>query len=515
MKYIFGILILLTTTVFGQNINISNESNFNGEPYLAINPTNPQNIMIAWMHIAFSARPIRTRSSFDGGLTWGAPVDLPVVHTNTADPTMAFDNSGNLYLCFIDHLGTSSTTNNGAIYSYKSTDGGLTWGNQAMAIDINADGMHQPIDRPWLVCDRSGGPNDGTLYLTTKTVSGGPAPYHPYFLQSTDGALTWSPWKYVDTLGWLSNIPPTFAAPAVSANGNFSAVYPSYVASQNPLPRYLMAIYDNANDAFTYKASITNIPSASNDSAKRGWQFIADPSDGDHFAFFYIAGPNGDLDIYMTETYDNGDTWASSIRINDDPVSNGILQDMVWASFDEDADLVVCWRDRRNGGGPGYNRASEIYGAVRWKDSLAFSPSFIISDTLTPYNNILSQAGNDFLCQQMHNDTLYITWGDTRTGFLNIWFDKIALGSGLSTGVINLANSELPILKIYPNPANERVTIDVKGQLIETIQIFNGLGQRIKTITQNNFTVSDLPSGTYFIVTETRESRYTNKLVVN
>lgn len=489
-------------------------SNFDGEPYIAINPTNDKNIVIAWMHLNLSNRPIRTRTSFDGGLTWGTPVDLPIVNNNTADPTMAFDNSGALYICFIDHLGNSPSSNQGGIYSYKSLDGGLTWGSQALAIDINADGQHQPIDRPWLVCDKSTGPNQGNLYLTTKTVSGGPSPYHPYFMKSTNSGLSWDNWRYVDTINWLSGIPSTFASPTITSNGTFIGIYPSYVQTQSAIPKYIMAYSNDAGNSFDYKSSITNIPSASNDSAKRGWQSIADPLNQDHLGFLYISGSNGDLDIFMTETYDFGDTWTTSERINDDPIGNGILQDLVWASYDEDGDLAVCWRDRRESNTSGYAVPSRIYGVVRWKDSLNFSPNFTISDTLAQYTNILSQAGNDFLCQKMYQDTLYVTWGDTRTGSLNIWFDKIALNTGSSTGLVNLNKSNLPKLNIYPNPSSDFISIKTKNEKIKSVKIFNSSGELIITGKSNRYYVSNLAIGNYLIVTTTDKGNYANSLII-
>lgn len=516
MKKLFSILVIgfsMLACFAQQDINIATGS-FEGEPYLAINPSNPQNIVIAWMHVSLASRPIRTRASFDGGQTWMAPVDLPIIHSQTADPTMAFDRSGNLYICLIDHLGSSSN-NVGGVYSYKSTDGGQTWGSPALAIDLYADGQQLPVDRPWLVCDRSGGQYDGYLYLTTKMVNGSPAPYHPYFLRSIDGAQTWSNWKFVDSTGWLSSIPNTFAAPTVSADGKFCGMYPSYVATQHPIPRYLLAYSNDGGASFNYKAGLSSMPTVSNDSAKKGWQFIADQGDQNHLAFFFTAGVNGDMDIMMTETYDFGNTWSSMTRVNDDPIGNGVLQDMIWASFDEDSDLAVCWRDRRNDGGSGYARASEIFGTVRWKDSLNFSPNFIISDTLTPYNNILSQAGNDFLCQQLQQDTLYVTWGDTRTGFLNIWFEKIALNTGNSTGLINLNHSEIPLLEIYPNPSNDFVILNTKDQELISIKIFSLDGKMLQIEKQNRFSVKGLPNGSYFIVTETESGRFTNKLIKN
>ncbi|MFK7784870.1 MAG: T9SS type A sorting domain-containing protein [Crocinitomicaceae bacterium] len=503
-------------TAFAQNQNLSNTSNFNGEPYLAINPTNPQNIVVAWMHVNLINRPIRTRTTFDGGITWQPYVDLPIANTNTADPTMAFDNNGNLHLCFIDHLGSSSPTNNGGVYSYTSYDGGLSWGNQSVVIDINADGAHQPIDRPWLVCDRSGGLNDGNLYLTTKVVAGTPAPYHPYFVQSTDGGTSWSNWAYVDTTGWLSSIGSTFAAPTVTSDGVFAAVYPSYETSQSPIPKYLMAyINNNTSNTFDYKTSINNLPTVSNDSAKRGWQFVSNPFDSDHLSFFYTNGPDGDLDIYMTETYDFGDNWTTPLRVNDDPIGNGILQDMIWASFDTDGDLVVCWRDRRNSGGQGYAQPSEIFGRIRWHDSTDFSPSFIVTDTIADYNNVLSQSGNDFMCHQLLNDTLYISWADTKTGFLNIWFDKIAMTSGNSVGLTNLAGSELPIVKVYPNPSNEWVNLEIDELHLESIVVLDMDGRVVIRPEALKFSVSDLPTGSYVIRILTSETTIIRKLVVN
>ncbi|MBK8808284.1 MAG: hypothetical protein IPO21_17320 [Bacteroidales bacterium] len=57
---------------------------------------------------------------------------------------------------------------------------------------------------------------------------------------------------------------------------------------------------------------------------------------------------NGDADIMAFHTNDGGQTWSSPIRINDDSLSNGKAQDMVWGSYNEQGNLVVTWRDRRN-----------------------------------------------------------------------------------------------------------------------------------------------------------------------
>ena len=56
-----------------ENTNISNGVIFDGEPFLAVNPTNNQNFIAAWMKQKFINGgfhiTITTRASFDGGNT--------------------------------------------------------------------------------------------------------------------------------------------------------------------------------------------------------------------------------------------------------------------------------------------------------------------------------------------------------------------------------------------------------------------------------------------------------------
>lgn len=469
---------------------------FEGEPYLAVNPTNTQNIVVAWMHILPNNRSIRTRASFDGGQTWNTPVDVPKLYADCADPTMAFDAQGKLFLCYINHSGTAVDT--GGVYSVISTDGGLTWSGLLEAINLNDDANHQPVDRPWLVCDRSSGPHQGNLYLTTKNVSGSPAPYRPYFLKSTDGAQTWSNWRYVDSTNWLSGVPSAMAVPSVAANGTFHGIYASYVPTQSVLPRFIMASSTNAGNGFTYSQVLASLPGVSNDSAKLAWQMIADPVDANHLALVYPQGTNGDLDIWCTETWNGGTSWSTPLRVNDDAVSNGKLQDLVWASFDLDGDLVVCWRDRRNGSGTGYAQSAEIMGAVRWKDSVVFSPNFTISDQLVNYHPILAEAGNDFLSQQVVNDTLYVAWGDTRTGFLNIWFDRVALSTGNTIGLTSLASSAIPVLEVFPNPSQDLISVLLPGEKIDRIDVYTEDVRFVFSTQSPSFSVSSLDAGVYF-----------------
>ena len=180
------------------------------------------------------------------------------------------------------------------------------------------------------------------------------------------------------------------------------------------------------------------------------------------------------------------------------------MQELVWANFDNKGNIGIAWRDHRNGVGTSYATASEIWGAVKWKDSTTASANFRISDTLTAYNaTYLNADGNDFMCVTIANDTLNAAWGDVRTGHLNIYFSRVALKHNNSTSVQNIVHEEIPTLKIYPNPATTELRIMNYELRIEKVEIFDLSGKQILTqiINQKSeiVNVSKLQSGTYLL----------------
>ena len=464
---------------FGQNQNLSDGNVFDGEPCLAIDPASPQHMVVAWMgyqplyHIM-----IKTRVTFDGGQTWAEKNFIP--HTNpaygSADPSLAFDNNGNVFLCYVDY---DTGIDSGSVYIRKSTDGGLHWEDPVEVINAHSDEGKYPIDRPWISVDRSGGNTDGNIYVTSMppNVFGPlPPPYHPYFMASGDGGSSFGPWRYLDTINWLSGnlIQQPMATHCVSKDGTFHAVYPSYLFSQNVFAQFLLASTKDGGVHFSYHTVFASPTSVDDTLAKKGYLLRADPSRADHLAFFYLDVTYGDIDVFMRESYDEGISWSGPVRINDDPVSNNRMQDMLWADFDEDGDLVVTWRDRRNSPDSTYETTSEIWGAVRWKDSTGFSPNFRISDISVPYDQILSGSGNDFMCVRFANDTINAVWGDTRTGKLNIWFARIS-AKGTPVSIHNLSTESKTSVFLYPNPFRSNLTIS--GTNLDQVDIYDQTGK--------------------------------------
>jgi hypothetical protein len=503
MKYALLIFLSLNVTFMqGQNQLISVGPIFNGEPYLAINPSDPQHIVVAWMlAVPFATVAIYTRVSMDGGLTWGLTQSIPhqITFYTSADPSLHFDSDGNVYLSYID----SNSEDAGGVHVRKSTDGGFTWGEAVEVITVADDPTQKPIDRPWMVIDNSGGPYDGNIYVTTmnpRTAGYIPPPYNPYLTKSVDGGESFEDWQHIDGEDWLAGslIVQPMPTPAVSADGVLHAIYPSYVFSQNIYPQYVLASSANGGESFTYQTVFAGTANPIDSLAKKGYLLRADPSDAQHLAFFYPFAPSGDGDIIMRETFNAGVNWSDEIRVNDDPVGNGVLQDLVWADFDTDGDLVVTWRDRRSAQDTGYQVSSEIWGAVRMNGDDSFGDNFPISSEIAEHGQILNSSGNDFMCVEMVDDTISVVWGDVRTGILNIWFQRLT-SDGEVVSISELAQSGNAPFLVYPNPCYDQINLSTSKY--DSFRILDSSGNLVMSGTsmQQKLDVSTLSKGVFVL----------------
>lgn len=513
-KQLFLILLSLFQFLSAQNQNISNGLVFDGEPFIIANPSNNNHLTVAWMGFSGSKLGIKTKTSFNGGLTWSNAVVLPHFSSTfgSADPSLAYDNQGNLFACYIDYR---QNPDSGGVYVIKSSNGGLSWANPTKAIDAYNDNPKRPLDRPWMSIN----PVNNQIYITSKPAPWIPAPNRPYFVNSLDGGQTWQSQKYLDTTGFLTGnlIQAPMAALTTSSNGTLHCLYPTYVPSQNILPGFIHASSTNGGQSFNYNGAFYLNPTPSSDTLpKKGYNLISNPSNPNHLVFVTLIN-NTDLDVYIFESFDAGLNWSTPKKVNDDPIGNGKMQDLVWADFDDDGDLVVCWRDRRNAPNSGYETSSEIWAAFRDKDSLNFAPNFPISDSLVAYNaQYLSQNGNDFMCVDLKNDTISTVWGDVRTGVLNIWFSRKSLISGTSS--IHLIHSEnIPNIEVFPNPTTDILNFKTDKIKIISVKVFDQKGSFIQSfIPQNNeISLNHLISGVYTLKIETSEGIIKKRIVKN
>lgn len=148
------------------NIQVTFDSDLNNarsESAILINPNNPQQIVAAskkFKNIHTYDFTLAAEFSTDGGRTWHASSDfiLPAPATVMTDPTLAWDDAGNVYM--VGLLGRDPPTwNTIGMAVYKSTDGGQTWGAANVIHSSTGD------DKQWAAGDANpSSPFHGRVY---------------------------------------------------------------------------------------------------------------------------------------------------------------------------------------------------------------------------------------------------------------------------------------------------------------------------------------------------------------
>lgn len=177
------------------------------EPWVAINPANPSNVIGAWQQDRWSnggAHGLVAGYSFDGGHTW-AQTNLPfsacaggLGYERASDPWVSIGPDGTAYAVSISF---NHSNNSNSVAAAISKDGGQTWGNLSVIIADNEPSLQFFNDKEsvtanpvkagvaYAVWDRLELPN-GNPYANLHTAAyRGPS----MFSKTVDGGATWSP----------------------------------------------------------------------------------------------------------------------------------------------------------------------------------------------------------------------------------------------------------------------------------------------------------------------------------
>ena len=175
-------------------------SNINAEvePSVAVNPTNPDNLVGAWQQDRWSnggSRGIGTSVSFDGGKTWTRSL-VPFSrcsggnslnggnYERATDPWLSFSPNGTVHQMALGFNRASGSQN--AMLASRSLDGGLTWSNPA-ALILDNDGVAFFNDKNAITADPTNSNFVYTVWDRLATNGNGPT----YFARSINGGLSW------------------------------------------------------------------------------------------------------------------------------------------------------------------------------------------------------------------------------------------------------------------------------------------------------------------------------------
>lgn len=497
------------------NTNLSSLLSFDGEPYIAVNPANQNNIIAGWMRLRADGKIwIATKTTFDKGETWSAINFMPhdTLPNGSADVSIAFHRSGTAYISWINFRAGADTA--GAVFVSKSIDGGLSWGTPNKVIGSN-DLPDFPFDRPWIAVDNSGGVNDGTVYVTSMTAYWIAGQQHYIYLRtSADGGATWSSIKQVDNTAYsVGSLTASYGGISVGKDGRAYIAFISYDVSASPFVRYYSVTTTDRGITFQRNV-IGNAFVGSGSNFTRAWCIAANPALADNAVLTWVDKRYGDYDILLSKTMNGGLSWSAPIRVNDDAVNNGIEQDMVWADFSASGKLAVAWRDRRMNGA-GTTVPFDIYTAVSADTAKSFDSNFRVTTVSSPY--FLVPRGNSFIGCAISDSSVYLNWGDYRNSpDWDIYFTRTDISNSTATQ---------SSIKLFPNPAANslRVVFSLASPASPVITIFNSKGQMVKTIqlpvnSSGNYSrqidISNLSGGVYYLYIKSDDTYTGNSIFI-
>lgn len=513
ISLIFFILIIIPNELFAipwqrdsayLNIKINNDTTteVQNEEQIVMNPNDTTNLVAVWRDFRVGYRQVAYAYSFDGGLTWGQDLFVEPEYIWDSDPGITVDTAGNFYAVI---LSFNSTSEPNGLFVYKSTDGGVTWSDPVTVIN-GVPGVFE--DKELIACDRSGGPYTDNLYVAWARF------YSTQILmcRSTDEGNSFVGPVTISDMNGVQ-----WPVPCVGPN---SEVYVAWVQYSPGAIRFDCST--DGGETFGTDITIQNVSFVSGyiygDIMVFSFPAIdvditGGPYNGNiYVAYMDYASGNTDTDIYFTCSTDGGNSWSQKIRINDDPLNNGCDQFHPWLFVAPDGNIIVVFLDRRLDSG---NLLMDLYmttstdGGNSWSSNerittVSSDPTAgsVFSTSNQPLNKfpikinhpviLTGRAGliGEYIgvTASSIND-IHPIWTDTRFGNQDVFVgvkDTSSYVQEYSSDNINDG-----VLSVVPNPAQEKVIINIKMQQNKilssttTLKIFDTSGRIVKTFRES------------------------------
>jgi PKD repeat protein len=353
--------------------------------------------------------------SSDGGTTWGGSVN-GAGGGNSGDPAAAIGLGGRMYVGFIDG-------NSGQSVAY-SDDDGATWTSVVAALQNGdlLDKNHMWIDNgavspyegniyvAYTDFGASGYPieitrstNDGVSYSTPLSISAGVAAgshCQGVNIQTGPNGEVYVIWAIYD--GWPTD--ETSIGFAKSTDGG---------ATFGTATRIISNIRGIRNTGTSKNQRVNSFPSMAVDisgGANNGAIYVT-------WANVGVPGVNtgSDIDVYMIKSTNQGSTWATPVKVNQDASGLGKQHYFPWVTCDRlSGEVSVIFYDDRNVASTMCEVfvASSSNGGTTWEDFKVSDVSF----TPSPIPGLASSYMGDYLGINAVGSKVYPTWTDNRNG---------------------------------------------------------------------------------------------------
>jgi len=283
--------------------------------------------------------------------------------------------------------------------SFSSTDDGETWSAPGVAVrnssnpgagllaDVRDVRLKEYIDRYWIAIDDS----TGTLYITsvqTWLTPGVTSPRIGPIVSSHDGGRTWSD--------------SSLAAPVGSPH--LGAAFGTVAVAYEDAGCSCVVFARSGDDGRTFVRRNLRFDTDASP------QVVADPTREGRFAVMTLVGTR----LQSRTTNDFGRTWSAPTVISQGGTATRFKP---WISYSRGGVLGAGWRNGYPGGSYDFWAAASLDGGVTWQKARRLST--VRSLPQTP----IWVGGDDTSDVQFGpDDTLYASWGDWRTGDLDIFW---------------------------------------------------------------------------------------------
>jgi hypothetical protein len=313
----------------GPNVDISRFADNEAETTIAVNPTNPNNVVVVSNFQRADA--LMQSVSFDGGATWSARMiadGTDALGVACCDPNGAFDQYGNYFLVYLDLRAKK-------VQTAYSTDGGRTMRFLA-TLDHTDNSNPQNNGKKW---------GAGTDQPSLATGPGGT--WFVYKMFSAGGQLLQVRGLPVSGLGQFGSLNASQSVPgskygsfgdiAVGQNGQVLTTYQDNIPTEGPSTIWTNLDRDGFGPAgfgAALAATSTNvggfdfIPPQARRSVDAEAGLSYDRTGGPHRGRVYLLytdeQPNesNNTDIWVRYSDNDAATWSAPVRVNDDAGTN-------------------------------------------------------------------------------------------------------------------------------------------------------------------------------------------------
>ncbi len=462
---------------------------YQGEIQIVVNPADANEMVAAantWDDMNGECGASGTQAvvySSDGGASWGytcAPDSADFVSAGIpdapdcsalggddfgSDPALYYDAAGNVYLEYMLLCYTGDYYY--SIVVSQSSDGGATWSPHGVIVNSYDTGTLE--DKNFYAIDRSSGQSTSGNHYTCWDRGN-----DEKFAYSNDGGASWTE---VD-------LPPGAGAcprkgrdsyldlgceMAVGSDGTVHIVWDTLTCGFQTCSCEEMSYAQSTDGGQTWSTPTTvqqfNLAGFSNDSCPdaQNERCISPfgaidvdnsggPRDGNLYVTFtdHTGGGADTSDVWMTKSTDDGASWGTPVRINDDGEGGNIQFHPFLVVDQSNGDVVTAWHDARNDAG----NAAVDYFAARSTDGATFEANVQVSAASSDFYNSGRSSSNqnstdnpdynpnqygEYMGLDVQNGTAYLAWSDTRQYYPldpgdgeqeNIGFATVAFDSG-------------------------------------------------------------------------------------